>query len=96
MYRNILGINADIDHPGYEHFTIHPRTGGSLTWAKGSYNSIRGEIASSWKIENGRFILKVKIPANTTATVILPNGETKETGSGEYEFVSEQRIVNNE
>jgi alpha-L-rhamnosidase len=88
MYRNILGINADIDHPGYEHFTIHPRTGGSLTWAKGSYNSIRGEIASSWKIENGRFILKVKIPANTTATVILPNGETKETGSGEYEFVT--------
>jgi alpha-L-rhamnosidase len=72
MYRHILGIHPDIHHPGYEHFTIHPRLGGTLTWAKGSYNSIRGEIASSWKIENGQFFLTVKIPANATATVVLP------------------------
>jgi alpha-L-rhamnosidase len=72
MYRHVLGINPDVDRPGYEHFTIHPRLGGTLTWANGSYNSIRGEIASSWKIENGKFTLTVKIPANTTATVVLP------------------------
>ncbi|MDR1381142.1 MAG: hypothetical protein LBJ47_06645, partial [Tannerella sp.] len=39
---------------------------------RGSYNSIRGRIATSWKKENGTFILRVEIPANTTATVILP------------------------
>jgi len=86
IYRNVLGINPDSEYPGYEHFTIQPRPGGTLTWAKGSYNSIRGEIATSWKIENGKFILKVKIPANSTATVVLPNGKIEETGSGEYEF----------
>ncbi|MDR2847897.1 MAG: hypothetical protein LBV39_02215, partial [Bacteroidales bacterium] len=88
MYRHILGINPDIDHPGYEHFTIHPRPGGSLTWAKGSYNSIRGEIVSSWQIANGTFTLSVKIPANTTATVVLPDEKASsvELGSGEYQF----------
>jgi alpha-L-rhamnosidase len=86
MYRHLLGIQPDIDRPGYAHFTIHPRPGGTLTWAKGSYNSIRGEIASSWKIENGRFLLNVKIPPNTTATIVLPTNERKEVGSGEYRF----------
>jgi alpha-L-rhamnosidase len=77
MFRHILGINPDIHHPGYEHFTIHPRPGGTLTRAKGSYNSIRGEIASSWKIENGQFFLTVKIPVNSTATVVLPTNDPK-------------------
>jgi alpha-L-rhamnosidase len=75
IYRNVLGINPDAERPGYEHFTIHPRPGGTLTWAKGSYNSIRGEIASSWKTADGKFILTVKIPANTTATIVLPTGD---------------------
>jgi alpha-L-rhamnosidase len=86
MFRHILGINPDDRHPGYEHFTIHPRPGGSLTWAKGSYNSIKGEIVSDWKVENGVFTLKVKIPINTTATVVLPTKGAIETGSGEYTF----------
>jgi alpha-L-rhamnosidase len=77
MYRHILGINPDIDRPGYEYFTIHPRPGGTLVWAKGLYNSIRGEIASSWKIENGQFLLTVTIPVNTTATVVLPAKDAK-------------------
>lgn len=86
MYRNILGINPDVNRPGYEHFTIHPRMGGTLTWARGSYNSIRGEIVVVWKIEGNTFHLEVEIPANTTATVVLPNGKTKEIGSGEHLF----------
>ncbi len=86
MYRNILGINPDIEHPGYEHFTIQPRPGGTLTWAKGSYESIRGKIAVSWKIENMQFILNVTIPANSTATIVLPDNQTTEVGSGAYEF----------
>jgi alpha-L-rhamnosidase len=78
MYRNILGINPEDAHPGYKHFTIHPRPGGTLTWAKGSYNSITGRIVSDWKKEKGVFTLKIEIPANTTATVILPTGRKEQ------------------
>ncbi|MDR1372839.1 MAG: glycoside hydrolase family 78 protein [Dysgonamonadaceae bacterium] len=93
MFRHTLGINPDIKHPGYEHFTIAPRPGGSLTWAKGSYNSIRGMIRSSWKIENGKFTLEVEIPANSTATVVLPDGTTKKAGSGKHSFTIDMKII---
>jgi alpha-L-rhamnosidase len=45
-----------------------------------------GKIKSAWKIDGGNFMVEVEIPANTTATVILPNSEKKELGSGKYSF----------
>ena len=48
-----------------------------MTSAKVSYNSIRGEIISEWKIINGEMILNVTIPANTTAKLILPTNDIK-------------------
>jgi alpha-L-rhamnosidase len=72
MYRVILGINNDDDHPGYEHFVLHPVPGGGLSWAKGSYRSIRGTIESSWRTDSQTFTEDVTIPANTTATVYVP------------------------
>ena len=43
-----------------------------MTWARASYDSVRGKISSDWKIEDGKLLLKVTIPANTTATVQIP------------------------
>lgn len=74
MYRSILGINAG--SPGYEHFVIKPVVGGSLNWAKGSYDSIAGKISVDWKSNQNDFRLSVQIPANTTATVYLPAGHS--------------------
>ncbi|HYV95878.1 MAG TPA: glycoside hydrolase family 78 protein [Gemmatimonadaceae bacterium] len=74
MYRTILGVNNDDAHPGYEHFVLRPIPGGGLSWAKGSYESIRGKIESSWTQTEGHFTLDVTIPANTTATVYVPAG----------------------
>jgi alpha-L-rhamnosidase len=77
MWRNIIGINPDEAHPAYKQFVIRPRPGGGLTWAKGTYESIRGRIASDWRIADGRFTLNVTIPANTTATVYVPTTDSK-------------------
>ena len=44
-----------------------------LTWAKTSYDSIHGTIATDWRIENGQIRLVVTIPPNTTATVYVPS-----------------------
>jgi alpha-L-rhamnosidase len=72
MFRTILGINFDETNPAYKHFFIKPQPGGSLTWAKGSYESIRGTIAVDWKIKNKKLELNVETPANTTVTILIP------------------------
>lgn len=84
IYRYISGINKT--QAGFKHILIKPRPDLSLAWAKCSFYSIYGEIISDWKRENEAFILNVTIPCNTTATIVLPNGETHEIGSGSYTF----------
>jgi len=75
MYRYILGINNDVDNPGYRNIIIHPVPGGNIHWAKGTYHSIAGEINVSWKKDDSTFNVEISIPMNTTATVILPSGK---------------------
>jgi alpha-L-rhamnosidase len=85
MWHNIIGLAPDDSNPGYKHFVIHPRPGGELTWAKGSFESVRGRISSEWKIENGVFSLDVTVPPNTLATVYLPardSSRIQESGKG--------------
>lgn len=87
LYTYVAGIEIDELHPGYKHIILAPHPGGGLTNVNAEFNSIHGKIQSSWKIEGGNFVYDVEIPANTTATVILPKSkEKKEIGSGKYSF----------
>ncbi|MDR1372029.1 MAG: family 78 glycoside hydrolase catalytic domain [Dysgonamonadaceae bacterium] len=86
FYRHILGIQKDDAKPGFRHFFIKPEPGPELTWAKGNYHSINGDIEVSWTNESGRFAMDLTVPANTTATVVLPDGTKKEVKSGKYRF----------
>jgi alpha-L-rhamnosidase len=70
MFATMAGI--DTDGPGFERCTIRPRVGGGLTHVAATYDSIRGRIATSWKIEGAMLALAVTIPANTLATVFVP------------------------
>lgn len=70
MYQNIGGIS--IGEPGYKHSLIAPKVGGGLTHASGRYESVYGTIATNWRFDGEDFLLDVSIPANTTATVVLP------------------------
>jgi alpha-L-rhamnosidase len=71
LYRYVAGI--DLGTPGYGRIVIRPCPGGNLTHARGVYDSVRGRISSSWKIEDGRFVLEAFIPPNTTATIYVPS-----------------------
>lgn len=89
MFKTIAGI--DTDGPAYQRIIIRPQPDGKLAWAKTRYDSIRGKIATDWKIkvqhDQGRrkemLTLNVTIPANTTATVYVPTtnaAKIKEAG----------------
>ena len=84
LYRNVLGIRRLENYPGYKHFLLQPETG-TFTFAEGGIDTPHGRIESAWKKEDGRTLYKVRIPANTTCTLVL--GEERiELGSGMYEF----------
>jgi alpha-L-rhamnosidase len=70
MFSKALGIESD--GAGYRNIIIKPQIGAEMDYMKGSYNSINGEIKSSWKRKNNKLTMEVKIPANTTAKVYIP------------------------
>ena len=88
LYTYVAGIRIDENNPGYKHIILAPHPGGGLTHAMAEFESMYGKIKSGWKIEGEKVIYEFEIPANTTATVILPNLKEgkKEVGSGTYSF----------
>lgn len=81
MYRVAAGI--EIGGPGYKHILIQPQPDKKLTYAKASFESSYGQIASGWEMKDGKFLVKIKIPANTMATITLPMAQAdKVTESG--------------
>jgi alpha-L-rhamnosidase len=73
LYNYVAGIKIDKENPGYKHFYLAPHPGGGLTNAAATFLSVHGEIKSAWKIDAGEMVYEVKVPANTTATVVLPS-----------------------
>ena len=69
------GIVPDPLGPGYQHFFVSPKIGGNISSAKTEYDSVRGKIVCEWKVEGSFVSLRVVIPPNTTATVLVPAAE---------------------
>lgn len=77
MFSQLAGIQSE--GPGYQRIIIRPTppSPGSnpdqkpIDWVRAHYDSIRGRIASAWKIEGGSFSLEATLPANTSATVYV-------------------------
>lgn len=96
FYKALAGIRADKSAPGFKEIVIRPYIPQDLTWARASYDSVRGRIVSDWRIANGILTLKVSIPANTTGEIYVPvrgDSEVREGGKplGENSAVKWQR-----
>ncbi|MBO4326879.1 MAG: family 78 glycoside hydrolase catalytic domain [Clostridia bacterium] len=83
MYKYMLGIDNDESDPGFRHIILRPtpdtRTAKEMpkgqehiTWVRGHYDSVAGDIAASWSIENDAFTYSVSIPEGAYATLYLP------------------------
>ena len=87
LYQDLGGINSDPLKPGYKHIILKPDFSvDEIDDINTSFKSVYGNIVSRWKKENGRLLWDVEIPANTTATLHMPDGSVKEIGSGKYSF----------
>ncbi len=84
---SVVGQPTDTTAIAFKKFVIAPQPVDGLDWVKAEHDSPYGPIQSSWTKKDGKFVLEVSIPVNTTATVILPGeAEGKSLGSGDYRF----------
>jgi alpha-L-rhamnosidase len=77
FYQSLAGITYDPEHPGFKNIVMHPRLIPGLTYARASFNSPQGKVASNWQLRNGEFHWDVVVPPNATATVYVPAEKEK-------------------
>lgn len=75
FYTSLAGIRPDPDNPGFRHFFVEPAPVGDLRWVRCSYRSVYGVIESEWQRDDDRFRIRVRVPVNTTATLVMPFGD---------------------
>jgi alpha-L-rhamnosidase len=75
FYKFLAGIQSPMEGnttKGYRHIHIEPHVPQELGFVNASVETVSGKVVSNWKQEAGSFVHEVGIPANTTATVVLP------------------------
>jgi alpha-L-rhamnosidase len=73
LYRFVLGIDQEPGSAGFQRLLIRPHPGGSLRWARGSYESVRGLIRTEWRLDGDQFRLRVEVPPGAVASVRVPS-----------------------
>jgi alpha-L-rhamnosidase len=70
LYRCVAGL--DPSGPGWRELRFQPRPGGGLTRASAWHDTPYGRAESGWTLARGKAVCSFLVPANTTATAILP------------------------
>ncbi len=84
VYQTLGGI--DNAAPGFERIVLAPKMDPRLSWAKTSFESIRGTVRTQWWRAGSKSALSVEVPPNAVAEIHLPDGSVKNVGSGSYRF----------
>jgi alpha-L-rhamnosidase len=93
FYSGVGGIRQDEGSIAFNKIKIYPELVGDLTFAKTSYQSPYGLIATNWTKTTGNIVLEVTIPANTTATVYFPvaaNQKIISLSGGPYKVIGHE------
>jgi alpha-L-rhamnosidase len=83
FFEDLGGIRPADDANGFDRIVVGPNIVRGLTSAEATYDSIRGPVASRWRVADGKLQMMVTVPPNAQATVRLPTsnpGKVLETG----------------
>jgi alpha-L-rhamnosidase len=72
LYENLAGIKSDPDQPGFKHIIMKPEPVQGLDYVRASHRSPYGLITSDWQKQDGAFQWNITVPANASATVLVP------------------------
>ena len=85
MIKSLAGIKIAPDAVAFEKIIIEPAFIDDLTFAKGSHISVNGLVSSEWQRQGSAIELKVTIPMNSKALIVLPDRKVEVSG-GEHLF----------
>ena len=87
LYKGVGGIYPTEENPGFKHIILRPYLYSPLTSFEAYHNCPFGKIESKWEVKGRKVKYTAVIPANTTATLYLPeNEEGIQLQAGTYEF----------
>jgi hypothetical protein len=93
FFSGIGGIRQMPGSKAYDHILISPEMVGDITWAETSFQSVHGEILSSWEISENTFTLKVRIPSNSRATIEIPQADPDKITESNIPVTSSENIT---
>jgi alpha-L-rhamnosidase len=76
LYKYLGGIKPTEEQPGFKQFSINPYFPDDLNWVESRIESMYGPIESNWKRNANEISMNIRIPFNTSASVILPTDST--------------------
>ena len=76
----LVGLRAET--PGFKTVRVEPTIIPNLTWVSGSIVSPYGTVSNRWERQNGRITMRLAIPPNSNARVILPSSAKDATLQG--------------
>ncbi|MCL1786697.1 MAG: glycoside hydrolase family 78 protein, partial [Defluviitaleaceae bacterium] len=86
MYRDMCGINPVESAPGFKKILLKPEPNRRLAFAHGEVNTAMGVVKCGWEYKGDTIVVTAHVPFNTTADLILPNGESKTLDAGHHAF----------
>jgi len=89
FYQYLAGIRSPLNGSGtaYRHILLRPCFPDGLNAAGATLQTVSGKIEARWEKSGDTYIYNVSIPANTTASVVLPD-RVEEVKSGKYQFIT--------
>ena len=73
FYKGLGGIFPDPEHPGFKHVILQPNFIKGLNRFEARHRSPYGTIVSKWEFNRNAVAYSVEVPANSTATVYMPD-----------------------
>lgn len=87
MYERLAGLAPDPAQPGYRHFFVRPLLTPRLDSARAELETPYGKAASGWARKEGKVVLEVTVPPNTSATIEFPDKRPAEkVSAGSHRF----------
>jgi len=95
MYRVAAGIDVDPVVAGYKKIQVKPLVTKQLLFVKANLNTYYGEIVSEWRWLQGRLLMNVTIPVNTSAKIFIPakSSDKVREGGRSLQAVRELKVV---